>query len=143
MIRAKTTRKSNPTGLAEVVFLAIRRRGEKLVPKLGSVRIQRCGLADREHAAQHRQYAHYNHFSRTVCYAAALDYLDPENVVGIIAHELGHAAADILGLFGKHREGDANKLGGAMLGAVVRFSGPERLERASVPRWLEREVSWR
>jgi hypothetical protein len=72
----------------------------------------------------------------------SIDELAVEWKAAIIAHELGHAAADLLKLFRDHSEEDANRLGSAILESKITFEGPKRLEWATIPPWLERRLSW-
>lgn len=122
------------------LFRLIRDRGATLIPLLGKVKLRRCKVADAEHEGNSRQYMHYAHHKRTVCYAAATEELSLEWKVGLIAHELGHAAAEFTGFWHKHSEPDANRLGSAILGGVVNFRGPKRLEWATAPAWLKKSL---
>jgi len=125
------------------LFTLIRARGASLIPSLSEIGLRRCKLADQEHDARWRQFMHYNHKFRTVCYAGATEELDDEYKVGLIAHELGHAAAELLGFWRKHSETDANRLGAGILGGMVRYRGEDRLEWAEVPLWLAEAPGWR
>jgi hypothetical protein len=123
------------------LFLLIRARGTWLVPGLKKVKISRCKVADSEHEGRWRQFMHYGHEDRTVCYAKAAEDLEPEWKIGLIAHELGHATADLLGIM-NHSEEDANRLGSSILGEKVEYKGDHRLEWAPVPEWLAERISW-
>lgn len=123
------------------LFALIRERGAELIPLLARVRLRRCPDADLEHTARWRQFMHYGHLTDTLCYASATEKLDLEWKVGLVAHELGHAAADLLGFWVKHSERDANRLGSAILGAQVRYRGEHKLEFAETPAWLMERLS--
>jgi len=125
------------------LFALIRARGASLMPVLNTVKLRYCKLADKEHEGRWRQFMHYGHGERTVCYSTATEDLDDENKVGLIAHELGHAAAELLGFWHKHSETDANRLGSAILGGMVRYRGEHKLEWAEVPLWLAETPGWR
>jgi len=125
------------------LFTLIRARGASLIPALERVKIRSCKSADAEHSDSWRQFMHYGHQKDTICYAAATEELEDEYKVGLIAHELGHAAADLLGFMRKHSESDANRLGSAILGGMVRYRGKHRLEWAQVPLWLVETTGWR
>lgn len=135
MSRTRTKRTSDLR--IDELFSLIRGRGLVLVPQLSRFKIARCALADGEHRKSHRQYMHMNHHQDTICYAAATKNLEIEWQIGLLAHELGHAVAFLVGQEKKHTEEDANRLGGKILGSAVIFKGPESLEWARVPRWLE------
>jgi hypothetical protein len=124
-------------------FNLIRARGASLIPALDRVKLRWCKLADQEHDARWRQFMHYGHEKSTICYAEATEDLDDEYKVGLIAHELGHAAAELLGFWRKHSETDANRLGSAILGGMVRYRGEHKLEWAEVPLWLAETPGWR
>jgi hypothetical protein len=60
-------------------------------PWISQVKLTFCPLADRHHAHKWRQFAHTNHRVYTVCFARASDWeLTDEEVLGLVAHELGH-----------------------------------------------------
>jgi hypothetical protein len=65
-------------------------------PWLKTVRVRRCVMADREHRKSWRQFMHVGHVhgTLTICYAKAADKLPWENIMGLLAHEIGHLAAD-------------------------------------------------
>lgn len=136
--KTKTTTSSVPQ-----LFALIRARGASLIPALNSVKLRACAAAEAEHDSRWRQFMHYGHHAGTICYAKAAEELEVEYKVGLVAHELGHAAADILGFWRKHSETDANRLGSAILGAMVRYRGPHHLEWAEVPLWIVETTGWR
>lgn len=115
------------------VFEAVRRRAAKIEPKLGRVRLHFCTTAAEEHAKRDRQYAHFNHYSDTVCVAPEIEALQDPWKWGLMAHEFGHALA-FLSVGEKHTEEDAQRLGSKILGSRVIYKGPQRLEWARAPR---------
>lgn len=128
-----TTPKRSRASLDEV-FEHLRARAADRFPTLGKIRLARCVLADAEHAKSHRQYMHWNHRPNAICYAGATSLLELPWQVGLLAHELGHAMATNSGL--AHTEEDANRFGSLLTDTEVSFVGPEKLERATPPRWL-------
>jgi len=52
-----------------------------------------CPLADREHAASLRQYAHVFHRTNVICIASAFAGLPETHQLGIALHEVGHVLA--------------------------------------------------
>ena len=124
----------------QYLFRLLKKRGEKVVPLLSRVVLKHCRSADVEHEKRWRQFMHFNHHPNTICYAAASAQLSDEHKIGLLAHELGHAAARYLGLWENHDERDAQRLGSAMLGSMVLYRGSERLEWAVIPAWLKQEL---
>ena len=60
-------------------------------PWIRKVKFAFCPLADKHHAEKWRQFAHTNHRVYTVCFAKAAEWeLYEEEVLGMVAHELGH-----------------------------------------------------
>lgn len=130
------THESNPSlpPRSEKLWKTLRARAAKIDPLLSKVALLPCAEADKEHARSKRQYAHAWHRPRVVCHAKAFSSLPIENQIGILSHELGHCYAITQRL--RHTEEDANRLGSFLTGLEVKFSGPDRLERAEVPSWL-------
>lgn len=60
------------------------------MPKLRRLRVRHCRLADQDHAASRRSYAHVGHRPNTVCVAHAYWGLPYSYQLGIFWHEVGH-----------------------------------------------------
>lgn len=58
-----------------------------------------CRQADREHKKSWRQFAHSLHYPNVICFAhAAAGELIDDEILGILAHEIGHIVANIYGM---------------------------------------------
>lgn len=112
------------------VFAACRARAGKLLPALKRARMSPCRIAEAEHAAKERQFAHVGCRKNTICYARAAHHLPREFKAGIIAHEFGHLAAR--GARIRETERDADEIGSAVCGVRIRRKGPN-LEWAKLP----------
>ena len=78
-------------GRVEILFGLVRAHAALKFPWIGFVKFAFCPLADRHHAKKWRQFAHTNHRVYTVCFARAaeVELLD-EEILGLVAHEIGH-----------------------------------------------------
>ena len=67
-------------------------RGAKKYPAIVTIHVRRCALADRHHRKSLRAYMHVNHVADplVICYAAATSKLPRKNILGLLAHEIGH-----------------------------------------------------
>lgn len=66
--------------------------------------VRHCRLADEEHAASRRQYAHVFHKADTICVADAFFDLPQTTQLALLLHEVGHRLAGM-----RAREETANK----------------------------------
>ena len=109
-------------------------------PWLADVRAVPCPVAERDHAAEARSYAHVGHVVGTVCYARAIDDLAMPWKVGLAVHEIGHLCLGGAGMAAnppRATEADANEAGRLATGIAVEFRGPLTLEYAPrMPRWM-------
>lgn len=92
------------TGLrVRTAFEAVKARACARLPWLHGVRLRvPCPMADREHRKRWRQFMHSGHVDRQrrarVCVAAAAeDELTHRELLGMIAHEMGHIIGEALG----------------------------------------------
>lgn len=84
-------------------FQAISKHVSKRLPWLKKVKLRYCGVADKDHKEEWRNFAHTFHYADIVCISKAADKeLTKDEMLGIFAHEFGHLVADRLGLRG-HR----------------------------------------
>ena len=78
------------------------------------VYVKHCRIADKEHKASRRQYAHVGHKGlRTICVSSHFYALPQKHKTGIILHELGH-------IFGADGEKEADKLASELFGIKVK-----------------------
>lgn len=115
-------------------FRLVRDSSRWLVPGIYQIKLEHCPLADSEHEKVWRQHMHYRHKPKTICYAAAVLELPRENQIGLIAHELGHAAAFLEG-FPDHTERDAQQYAEIILNSPVTYEGPHELQHSKAE-WL-------
>jgi len=60
-------------------------------PWMRAVQMEFCPLADKQHRKSWRSFAHTNHSMYTVCFAKAAEKeLTDLEILGVVAHELGH-----------------------------------------------------
>ena len=63
------------------------------MPALRTYPVLTCSLADREHLASRRQYAHVFHRQGIICIARAFHSLPLSYRLGLLLHECGHLLA--------------------------------------------------
>lgn len=79
-------------------FLRVRAVAAAVEPALARVRWTVCHIADRDHRKKWRQFAHANHFPDVVCIAAAAETeLRDGELLGLVAHEIGHVEQEAAG----------------------------------------------
>jgi predicted HD phosphohydrolase len=99
----------------------------------GSTPVRHCPVADREHAAHPRIFAHVGHRPGAICIAGAFRHELPDNFVfAILLHELGHLALMPQAHSERAADREGSRIGGV---TVVRRSwGPyQRLEFVTTP----------
>ncbi len=75
----------------ETLFQVCKEHAMLRFPWIRAVQVDFCSLADRHHKQKWRQFAHTNHVVYTVCFARAAETeLTDEEILGMVAHELGH-----------------------------------------------------
>ena len=75
-----------------------------------------CADCDREHARSPRQFCHVDHVPDTICLARAAQRLPLDNLLGLLAHELGHLLAG-----DDPSEELADRLGSEAIGHHIRY----------------------
>ncbi len=90
--------------------------------RLRRLRVRHCRLADQDHAALRRSYAHVGHRPNTICVAHAYWGLPYSYQLGIFWHEVGHL---LLSRRPVHSEAQADQEVLKQLGIRVRYrDGP-------------------
>lgn len=80
--------------------------------------VRRCLLADKEHKASERQYAHVHHAKgNIICVAGAWIMLPLHTEMGLIAHEMGHLLAGNV----EHSEKEADRLGDKFFKVTIKY----------------------
>jgi hypothetical protein len=80
--------------------------------------IRRCALADRDHKASERQYAHVHHVKgNVICVAGAWVMLPLQSEMGLIAHEVGHLLAGAR----EHTEAEADRMGNKFFKVTIKY----------------------
>jgi hypothetical protein len=111
-------------GIALAADYAVRR-----VPWLAAVKHRWCGMADEDHAAVPRHYAHHVCLTDVICWAFAVKDLEPEHAAGICLHEYGHRLAG-----GDPGESDfeaemkADRAVMEQLGIELQYRGPREIQ---------------
>lgn len=78
-------------GRVEALFEICKEHAMLRFPWMKGVQVEFCKLADQHHQKKWRNFAHTNHHVYTVCFAKAAEQdLTDEEILGVIAHELGH-----------------------------------------------------
>lgn len=82
------------------------------------ITVRQCRLADKEHRHSLRQYAHVHHVKdNVICIAEAWADLPISNMMGLIAHEVGHL------LMGEtdHSEDEADDAGNKFFRVKIKY----------------------
>lgn len=85
-----------------------------------------CPLMLRMRKESPRAFMHAMHVPRTVCVASAAAGLQPEHLVGLFLHELGHPMA--MTAWGTSEQEDADKAVRQFLGITLKYKGDLLLE---------------
>lgn len=79
-------------------FRLVIKRASKRLPWISRTKLRFCANADADHKRKWRQFMHSNERPMTVCAARAAEVeMTDSELVGMIAHELGHVAGEALG----------------------------------------------
>jgi len=79
-------------------------KATRRLPWLKKAKLHFCQDADRAHRKKWRLFAHANHHRMSVCIARAAEQeLTDNELVGMLAHELGHVVGDALD-FPEHKK---------------------------------------
>lgn len=92
-------RNAPPAGGIARVFDAVIERASIALPWILKMSPTGCAMADADHEKSWRQFAHTGCKKNKVCFARAAETeLTREEMIGMVAHELGHVVGDELQL---------------------------------------------
>lgn len=97
------------TGRVRSAWKRVLAQAKRRLPWLSRAKLRFCLEADRLHRKKWRFFAHANHHNLSVCIARAAEQeLTDAELVGMLAHEMGHVVGDTLG-FPEHKKATRSK----------------------------------
>ncbi len=95
---------------------------------LAPLRLEVCGLADKDNKQDPRVFAHTNHKDRVICVSKAWLHLPIDHAFGVLVHEAGHEAA--FQAWDNYDEEAADVACLELLGWEIRYKPPSLLQIA-------------